>query len=375
MESNYFINMIHVRNKKDNSIVVKERCSIQKITSMYSNTKEPIYKLVIDNIPISRNNTYTVRYTCQTCSLLQEITLNLYMRKVNKNILRCDACKNKDETKCKNQSDFMKQHAIHVLGGTYTRTDSKVKVKSINLKMHLEKSLLDWEQEDDDFKEKYFLYHLTNDDFERFQSKMISINNDKFMNIADWNYFPNYRVYNQTRYTPMLIHKTDDCCEKPLYIKFKCDNCYDAFVHRNIEVIKNHHKLLCQDCSLTNKVFCLRKYMLKSDTAIMWQSVPERRFIEWCEENNITITNGPKIEYIFNDRTHIYRVDFELPQYNLLIEIKDNHCWHKQQVESGKFGAKESSAKEWCKIHNYTYNIVFPKTLQKMKDSILQKTL
>ena len=81
------------------------------------------------------------------------------------------------------------------------------------------------------------------------------------------------------------------------------------------------------------------------------------------------------MSYKYFDPGHIYRVDFELPQYNILIEMKDNHCWHKQQVESGKFGAKEAAANEWCTKNSYKYHVVFPKTLQKMKDSILDKTL
>ena len=374
MESIYFKNILHVRNKASDEIILKNRCAIQKVSSMYSNTKEPIYKLIIDTIPISRNNTFTVKYMCITCSIEQEITLNLYMRKVNRDIKGCDACKNREFTKCNTHSEFMKQNGVTVLSGSYTK-DEPVRVKKFTLDKQLEKSLLDWEQEDDDFKEKYFLYHLSLNDFERIKSKIVSINNDKFCTISDWNYFPNYRIYNQTRYTPMLIHKEDKMVEKPLYLKFKCDNCGSEFVHRDLEIIKNQYKILCKDCSLTNKVFCLRKYICKDGSAIMWQSIPERRFIEWCEENNIIIKNGPKLEYIFNSRTHIYRVDFELPQYYLLIKIKDNHCWHQTQVETGKFGAKELAAKEWCIIHNYTYHVVFPKNLQKMKDSILHKSL
>jgi hypothetical protein len=366
--------MIHIRDKKTDEIILKTRCSIQKIVSTYSNTKEPIFKMVIDSKPISRNNTFTVKYKCQTCNIEQEITLNLYMRKVNREISRCDACKNRDEIKCKAQSEFMKQNATTLLSGFYIK-EEPIKVKNITLDKHLEKSLLDWEQEEFDFKEKYLLYHLTTDDFERFRNKIISINNDKFRNISEWNYFPTYRIYNQSRYTPMMVHKTDQIVEKPLYLKFKCDNCDDLFIHRDLEIIKNQYKLLCKTCSFTNKVFCIRKYTCKDGSTLIWQSIPERRFIKWCEDNNIILKNGPKIEYIFNDRTHIYRVDFELPQYKMLIEIKENHCWHKQQVESGKFGVKESSANEWCKKNNYTYHVVFPKTLQKMKDSILEKSL
>ena len=374
MESIYFTNMIYVRDKKTDIITSKEHCSIQKITSMYSNTKEPIFKLVINSTPISRNNTFTVKYKCQTCEKEQEITLNLYMRKVNKNIKGCDACKNKDETKCNNQREFMKQYGTDVLAGSYTK-EEPIKLKKLTLEMHLEKSLSDWKDEEDHFKEQYFVYHLTIDDFERFRHKIISINNDKFMNIEDWNYFPTYRVYNQSRYTPMLIHKTDNCSEKPIYIKFKCDNCDSHHTHRDIEVIKNHYKVLCKNCSFTNKAFCLRKHTLTNGSSIMWQSIPERRFIEWCEKNKVEIKNGPKIEYIFNNKPHQYRVDFELPDHKFLIEIKDNHCWHKDQVTSGKFGEKESAATKWCTKNNYTYHVVFPKNLQKMKDSILDKSL
>lgn len=374
MESIYFSNMIYVRNKSNNDLILKERCAIKKVTSIYSNTKEPIYKLIIDSTPISRNNTYTVKYKCQTCLTEQEITLNLYMRKVNREITCCDACKNKESTKCNNHREFMKQNATNVIAGSYIK-DEPVKVKTLSVDKHLEKSIADWETEDDDFKEKYFLYHLSNDDFERFRTKIISINNDKFRDISEWNYFPTYRIYNQSRYTPMLINKINGSVEKPLYLKFKCDNCDDLFVHRDMEVIKNQYKLLCKTCSFTNKIFCLRKYKCKDGSTLLWQSIPERRFIEWCEDHNIIIKNGPNIEYTFNDRNHTYRVDFELPQYKILIEMKDNHCWHKQQVESGKFGAKEAAAIEWSKKENYTYHIVFPKTLQKMKDSILEKIL
>ena len=98
-----------------------------------------------------------------------------------------------------------------------------------------------------------FMYHLTQSDFERFRTKIVSINNDKFRNISEWNYFPTYRIYNQSRYTPMLVHKTDKTIEKPLYLKFKCDNCDDIFIHRDMEIIKNQYKLLCKNCSFTNK--------------------------------------------------------------------------------------------------------------------------
>jgi len=263
----------------------------------------------------------------------------------------------------------MKENIHKIRSGDYTK--EVIKVKSNSLEEHLKKSKEDWNLEEESFKEHYYMNHLTDEDYVRISPKIISISNDKIQLLSDWTYFPTYRVYNQSRFTPMLIHKTENRTEKPNYIKFKCDNCEGEYVHRDIELVKNHLKLLCQQCSLVNKKFHLRKKILKDGSSILWQSIPERRFIEWCEENKITIKNGPTVLYIFKEKQHKYRVDFELPDKKMLIEIKDNHCWHNEQVKSGKFRAKELSAIEWCKIHNYNYHVIFPKTIQKYKDSIL----
>ena len=111
---------------------------------------------------------------------------------------------------------------------------------------------------------------------------------------------------------------------------------------------------------------------LKDGSKIKYQSNPEYRFINWCEENDILIKNGPRISYIFNSKLSTYVVDFELPEYNKLIEIKDNHIWHKLQVESGKWGKKELAANNWCKDHGYTYEMIFPKTYSNFKHNILK---
>lgn len=369
MESEYYNNIVSIRNKKSNEDVPLERCVIKKILSIYSNTKEPIYKLIIDNVPISRNNSYTVKYKCYVCDIHQEITLNLFIRKVNKGIRRCEACRNKADDKCKKQSEFMKENASVIIAGEYIQSKERVKDKSLDVKLTI--SQREWEKEEEEFKEHYFLRHLTCEDFERIRHKIISVNNDKLMDITNWEYFPTYRIYNQSRYIPILIDKGHTTCEKPLYIKYKCENCDGIFKHRDLCILKNQHKILCHTCSLTNKTFRIRNLQLNTGEHILWQSIPERRFIEWCEENKICIKNGPNIPYMFKDNQHIYRVDFELPEYRLLVEIKDNHHWNHQQITSGKFKQKEDAANEWCSTNNYKYHIVFPKTLQRFKDSIL----
>jgi hypothetical protein len=82
----------------------------------------------------------------------------------------------------------------------------------------------------------------------------------------------------------------------------------------------------------------------------MYQSKLELKFINWCAENNINVINGPNIEYIFNNKTHKYRVDFQINK--ILIEIKDFHIWHKNQVESGLLEIKTNCVQKYIIENN-----------------------
>lgn len=373
MEEKYIQSIESICDKKTSKIIKWENLSIKKIITKYSNTSNPIYKLIIDTKIIPRNNSYLIKYKCQTCDTYQEITLNLFMRKVNKNTNRCHTCVNKEDKKRDQQSQFMKENVSKIISGEYEKKEV-VKVKSSSLEKHLLNSHTEWEEEDDDFKDKYFHIHLTNEDFNRIQSKITDINNGKIKELSGWEYEPYYRVYNQTKYTPMLVNIKDNQIEKPLYISFICENCDLKFTNRDLEVVKNKIKLFCRECSFANKTFRIRKLKLANGDNILWQSIYERRFIEWCEQHNISIKNGPKIPYLFEEKQRTYSIDFELPIAKRFVELKDNHCWHKQQVESGKQSAKEKSANEYAEKKGYKYEVVFPRNIAEYKNELL-KTL
>jgi hypothetical protein len=374
MEAKYIQSIVSIRDKKTQTNLSWKLLSIEKVFAKFSNTKTPIYKLIIDNKAISRNNSLVVKYKCLTCEVQQEISLNLFMRKVNQEGSRCVSCRNLEDGKREKQSLFMKENASNIIAGEYEKKEKK-KLKELSLENHLQKSQEDWEIEDDDFKDSFFHIHLTGEDFKRIRSKIINIGNGKVCDLSGWSYEPCYRVFNQTKYTPMLVNMNANQVEKPLYISFICENCDCKFTHRDLETVKNKIKIFCKDCSFTNKTFRIRKMLLKNGESICWQSIFEKRFIEWCDSNNIAIKNGPNISYFFQEKRRTYRVDFELPQHRQLVEIKDNHCWHKEQVENGKFSAKEKSAIEWAKENGYTYQVVFPKTLADFKKQLLPTTL
>lgn len=349
-----------IRNKSEKSVNLSHLPrSIQIQTHMFSNTKTPVPRFILDNKVIPRNNSILVGYNCLQCGVQNEITLNLYLRKVSKGVRCCNACKNLDPVKRSNHSTWMSGEKIPC---------TEVKWMDKPLRLRLEESTQAFADEDTEFQTSYFLNHMTVDEFNRVREKIKSVGQGKITDLSGWTYFPYYRIWNHTRYTPMLVR--DNQIEKPAYVKWTCDVCDQEFVNRDLEIQKNRVRILCVDCGFCNRTFKVRS-MKTPWGKIRYQSVQERRWIDWCIEHAIHVTNGPRIVYSFAGTQHKYSVDFSLPELNTLIEIKDNHVWHKRQLESGKWAKKEEAAQQWCADHGMTYGIVFPKTLSKWKEDLL----
>ena len=79
---------------------------------------------------------------------------------------------------------------------------------------------------------------------------------------------------------------------------------------------------------------------------------------------NILIQNGINIKYFFNDKERTYNIDFFIPSKKLLIEIKDNHIWHKNQMKSGRWEVKDKKAKEYAKNNGLEYKLIFTQYLE-----------
>jgi len=336
---------------KKTSNEVKNYC-IKEIANKFSNTKIPIKKMVIDDKEISRNNSYCVQYTCDTCSLSSIITLNLYMRKINKSGKYCQNCRNYQEEKILKQTETLRK----------TLEEGKLK-KEKTLQDKIDKSLQDWNNEDEEFKEKYNLKYITNEEFECIKHKIISVNNGANILNNDWKYMYNFRINNQTKYNPMIINLKENIVCPIHYVKFECENCGEHFINRDLYIQKNRIKIMCKNCTFCNKTYKVKTLKVFNET-VKYNSNYEKRFILWCKEKGIPIKNGPVIK----DGEHKYFVDFQIG--DMVIEFKDNHHYHKKNVLEGKFKAKNDATYEWCKNNNYTFEIVFPTNLNKLKEKI-----
>ena len=374
-------NIIKIENNDKNSKEVLETWendrialfSINKIVHKYSNIKAPLYRFFfnknsVDNFTefeeniITRNNHYNVTYKCITCDSIHKVALNNILRKINNNITNCKICKEYEELKRNNQSIKLKTHYYNIKNNINQdiRHQDKIEVKLLD-KLNDDKEKFD--NYDTEFKENYFRRNMDNKEFEYIRKKIITIQNKKFLMNDDFIYYPCVSISNQTRFSPYLYSKSNNNIEKLVNLEFKCENCSSVFISKDLHSHKNKIKALCKDCNLTNNIFKIRSYKNLANESICYQSKFELKFIRYCNENKILLINGPKIYYnrANSNKSHSYRVDFAIPKLKLLIEIKDNHIWHKDQVSSGKWEEKVRGVDNFLQNKDIYKDVIYEK--------------
>lgn len=80
--------------------------------------------------------------------------------------------------------------------------------------------------------------------------------------------------------------------------------------------------------------------------------------------------NGYVVDYEFDNKNFKYYTDFYLPQYKILVELKDWHIWHKKQIESGKWSAKMEGVETFISNNDMTYSLVFPENFDEFLKSL-----
>lgn len=359
-------NIVFIQDKKTKKNIDYNNIIAENLIAKYSNTKKPIYKLKIDNKLISKNNSFIVKYKCISCTSYHTVAFNNISKKINKNIIKCRICKELDNEKRKKQSQMMLNKHLS--------NDVPIEILKINNTEFIKISNSEFNEEETEFQHNYFRRHLNLNEFDRIKNKIISIQNNKFTDISQFQYISTLKIHNQTKYTPYLYNISNDTFEKIKYIQFKCDVCDNTFINRDLYIQKNKFKILCQDCNFTNNIFKIRNTKNCNNEKITYQSKLELKFIAYCNKNKIQVKNGPKINYIHDSKQKKYIVDFYLPQLNSLIEIKDNHCWHKENKKNGKWDAKINAVEKLLYEKKYSeYILIYSNELEKKCNLILKK--
>lgn len=330
-------------------------CPIEIVNEVnkYSAIKTPFRKLKVGDILLNKHSKYFVKYKCCNCNNDSVVGITQFIRKLNKDIVECNVCKNSNVDKRFNHSHVMKSGI---------QKCQKPKLKSMNINDLINKAQVDFDKLSYDEQCQYYDFHLTSNDYERIKPKILSFGNGKYNNISNYTYIPVYPSFNQMKFTSVLYDNNNNMVFKAYQPIFKCDTCEMTWRAKSIEGQKNNLKVICNTCKLCRKIFKIRKTWNVHGESITYQSKLELKFIQWAKDNAIVVNNGPLIQYIHNNKHRTYRVDFMIKDIGILIEIKDNHIWHQQQIENGIWKAKISAVNTLIDQGKYTqFMLITPK--------------
>jgi len=337
--------IVEIKNKNDNVSIPINKKELLFESSKYSSIKNDIWHVYINAIKIKKNTNLIFFYKCLQCHNINSCGSTQILRKIRQCKSQCFQCNNiklnnrdrhNDKYKYKNKQKEEKEE----------KEENNPQQKS--LRELYEQSKIEFEKYPDQYKNSYLLSHLSVNDYSRIKPNIISFSNGKQNEIENYEYWPIYKVNNQMKFSYVIYDKVNDTIFKAHQPIIKCDNCEKPWRCKSLEGFKNCYKFLCSECKLCNRTFKIRPTKNINNQIITYQSKLELKFVEWCASNNLVVINGPNIDYIFNNKGHKYRVDFQIN--DILIEIKDFHIWHKNQVESGIWDIKINA------VDNYIIN-------------------
>jgi hypothetical protein len=338
---------------KDNIPIEIKSIKLEFSCNKYSSKKNSIYHITLNDRHLSKRDALNIKYKCITCDAVHIVGTTQFLRKINKCSYRCSLCVNKDDTKRLNHSYYLLS-----LDNKDTKGGQCVPLHPLSLKEQKEESDRLFEEYDDDFKDTYYSYHLTNEDYKRISKNIISLQNGKYK-IEDLEYWAVFKTNNQMLFSSVFYDNVNNLIIKANQPILRCDNCNNDWRAKTLEKYKNSHKILCSSCTLCNKTFKIRTTKNCINDIILYQSKLELNFINWCNNNSIIVKNGPVLSYVFQGIERKYKVDFMIK--DLLIEIKDNHIWYRNDIKTGKNEAKINAVKEAIKNGDYKeYYLITP---------------
>lgn len=345
-------NIIEIKNKKTNELIEIKSRKLVFEKSKYSSKNQEIWHVFINDIKMNKKSEILVTYKCSSCESHITVGTTQYLRKIRGCKASCSNC----------------NLLIHNSKPEHNKKNPKnIKtIERLNAYEYYEKSISEFEDYPEEFKVNYFKKHLTEEDYNRIKNNIVSFENGKYTDIDNIKFCSIYRVNNQMHFSSMLIDTNGNIfkANQPL---MRCCNCDNIWRAKSIDRFKNQYKIFCKECSLVNNTFKIRPIKNINNKIITYQSKLELKFVEWCNSNNYCVENGPDVEYYFMDKLRKYKVDFKIN--NILIEIKDYHIWHKQQVECGKWQAKLDAVEKYIIENNGTYFFITPNNwVQKIKE-------
>lgn len=218
------------------------------VSLKYNNIKFIEKTFYIDNKRVCRNNKYSVEYHCFTCNRQNNVILNTFISKVNRGIKNCNMC-----------------------SGFY----------ECNIKM------------EEQYGKNYFIKYPTKKEMELHWDKILSIQKEKFngQSMDEFEYYPAIKVKNSNSFQPFFKDLKRDIFEKPINLKFKCENCENIFYVKDLTCIKNKLKIFCNKCSNLGDIKSTKIFKMKNCIGenIIYFNNFQKRVIKYFNKNGILI--------------------------------------------------------------------------------------
>lgn len=330
-------NITNITDDSGNKIQLLDGSGIclQFNDNKYSAKKLSVWQILVNGKRLTKSSKYLFEYNCVSCGSKYSLCPMALIRKVNKCVLTCIECV---------RNAYPVLHQTHM---TYVeKRDAAIRA---------------FDAMDDDYKSAYFLRHLTPDDYKRISKNIVGFQNGNITDFENIEYWPVYNTTTELSFTHIMYNTKTQTVFKPHQPIIECDHCAKNWRADTIEKFKNHYRIYCPQCwnNTCNTKFRYRNCYNINNSSVMYCSLQELKFINWCNNNGILVNNGTVISYEFASEIKTYRIGFLVG--NTLIDIKDN-IWDRDKRTGPKWQAKESAARKLVSDGKYDdYIIITPK--------------
>lgn len=294
---------------------------------------------------------YKVKYICR-CGTENIIYLSKYLEK---EILCCNKCSQSIKygmTSC-NSKDYKSEEKIIT---------------------NQHREIVDFENATEELKKQYYEIHLTPEEFYINLKYFVKINKREINedNIQHIKYVYAVPTNNYYGYSSKISFDDGQKYETLNEIYLKCSICGKPFkVHiSNIRQKGDLNQAKCKKCNFTNHIYENKRY--DNSTNLTYQSNLEKFFIDLIKAKGYEIENGPTILYFYRhwNKMREYLTDFYLPQFKIIVEIKGNNKWYKDDLKTGKFNDKCEAAQKYAEKHQMTFVVLFENDIEPFVDSL-----
>jgi len=288
----------------------------------------PIWRIVLNEQPLKRNNPYKISYSCPKCDVFVTMNFEIFARKINQvSAYVSDSCQEKmvlERLQC--QSCYGKTKVEEIRETRYVSNGELVKVS---------RELFD--KMDSDFQWRYWLHYPTVEEFDGLRARIL---NGEKLRLGECVYCPMVQVQGGRLFEPRLYYGKDDQLLPVPQLIFSCDGCRNPFPLNTLHQLKGCRYV----CTYCKKMGLVVPKLQTADNIVnqkvVYRSHTGLKFIRGCNKRELVVEEGPVISYEYGGDVLRYRVAFSVPKLRLLVlEVDDNNYWVVEQ-ENGIWQAK-----------------------------------